>query len=52
MLAYASVGFAGRIGPIAGQLVSGSYFKDLGVSPILGRGLTTADDAHGLRRPR
>ena len=45
MLAYASVGLAGRTGPIAGQLVSGSYFETLGVSPILGRGVTSADDA-------
>jgi macrolide transport system ATP-binding/permease protein len=43
MLACAEIGLAGAGGPIAGQLVSGSYFETLGVGAALGRRLTSAD---------
>ncbi len=30
---------------VRGEMVSGNYYADLGVQPVLGRGITPADDA-------
>ena len=40
-----SVGFAGRTERVEGEMVSGTYFPDLGIGPALGRVFTPDDDA-------
>jgi predicted permease len=38
------IGFSGRTERVAGELVSGTYFPVLGVSPVIGRTLLPEDD--------
>jgi putative ABC transport system permease protein len=51
MLAYAAKEYnmapAGETRPAAVHLVSGDYFRTLGVQPVVGRTLTAADDQRG-----
>jgi predicted permease len=42
---------AGQTRPARGLLVSGDFFRVLGVQPVLGRVLTTADDHRGCGLP-
>ena len=42
-----NVGIKGESGLTDGQLVSGGYFSGVGVSPVIGRTITDADDRQG-----
>ncbi len=41
----------GEVRPAHGLYVSGDFFRTLGVQPVMGRVLTTADDQHGCGIP-